>query len=194
MPEMTLLRRLPVMAADLPLDGMLTVTFKPPIARFVLRGGEDVVTLAGAALGLAIPVTPMTSQIAVSKAALWLGPDEWLLLLPQVEQDALARRLQAALAGTPYSLVDVSHRQVAFAVRGRLAARMLTSGCPLDLGLEAFPTGMVTRTLFHKAEVVLWREAEGFHLEVWRSFAPYVAGHMQTARLGAEGLPDEALP
>jgi sarcosine oxidase subunit gamma len=71
---------------------------------------------------------------------------------------------------------------------------VLTSGCPLDLSAQAFPVGMVARTLFHKAEIVLWRREEGFHLEVWRSFAPYVAGHLAAARKGAEGLTDAALP
>lgn len=34
---------------------------------------------------------------------------------------------------------------------------------------------MCTRTLFAKAQVVLWRTAlNTFHLEVWRSFARYV--------------------
>jgi sarcosine oxidase subunit gamma len=34
---------------------------------------------------------------------------------------------------------------------------------------------MCTRTLFEKSEIVLWRTApDTFHIEVWRSFAPYV--------------------
>jgi sarcosine oxidase subunit gamma len=52
---------------------------------------------------------------------------------------------------------------------------MLNAGCPLDLDERAFPVGMATRTLFMKADIVLWRVAEQkFHIEVWRSFAPYV--------------------
>ena len=41
---------------------------------------------------------------------------------------------------------------------------------------------MATRTLFVKAEIVLWRsEAERFHVEVWRSFAPYLKGLLAEA-------------
>jgi hypothetical protein len=65
---------------------------------------------------------------------------------------------------------------------GARAARLCTpSGCfaalcPLPLDLTAFPVGMCTRTVFAKAEVVLWRTApETFRLEVARSFARYVA-------------------
>ncbi|OYV59613.1 MAG: hypothetical protein B7X01_02975 [Acidiphilium sp. 21-62-4] len=34
---------------------------------------------------------------------------------------------------------------------------------------------MATRTIFAKADIVLWRTGIAeFHLEIWRSFAPYV--------------------
>lgn len=194
MPETTLPRRQPSAPADLPSDGEMSAALKPPMARFILRGDAAAAAQAGFAFGAAIPTRPLTSAAAGPRAALWLGPDEWLLLAPIGEQAVLARAMETALAGAPHSLVDVSHRQVAFSLRGRLAARALTSGCPLDLSAKAFPPGMAARTLFHKAEIVLWREPEGFHLEVWRSFAPYVAGHLAAARKGAEGLPDAALP
>ena len=46
----------------------------------------------------------------------------------------------------------------------------------------AFPVGMCTRTLFGKAEIVLWRTApRPFRIEVWRSFAPYVLGCLDEA-------------
>jgi sarcosine oxidase subunit gamma len=41
---------------------------------------------------------------------------------------------------------------------------------------------MCTRTVFGKAEIVLWRTAaETFRIEVWRSFAPYVLGCLEEA-------------
>lgn len=77
--------------------------------------------------------------------------------------------------------MDVSHRQVALIVAGSQAEDVLASGCPLDLTLTAFPVGACTRTLFGKAQVVLWRvTADRFHLEVWRSFSAYV--HMLIRR------------
>ena len=106
-------------------------------------------------------------------AALWLGPDEQLLLGPDGLD--LAAPLAAALHDLPHSLVDVSHRQTAVEISGPQATLLLSAGCPLDLDLSAFPVGMCTRTVLAKAEIVLRRtSAEVFHLEVWRSFAAYV--------------------
>ena len=72
------------------------------------------------------------------------------------------------------AVVDVSHRQVGLLLDGPGAADVLAAGCPLDLHTAAFPPGMCTRTVFGKAEIVLWRLEDGFHVEVWRSFAAYV--------------------
>jgi sarcosine oxidase subunit gamma len=73
--------------------------------------------------------------------------------------------------------VDISDRQVAIPLQGPGAALILNAVMPLDLHLDAFPVGMATRTVFERADVMLWRTGEqAFHIEVWRSFAPYVEG------------------
>ena len=76
--------------------------------------------------------------------------------------------------------MDVSQRQVAFVVRCPRARELLGSGCPLDLDAERFAVNACARTLYAKAEVVLWRRgAEEYHLEVARSFADYVLEWMR---------------
>ena len=157
----------------------VTVRPLPAAARFVLRGDAAVAAAAGAAFGVELPLRINTAAAAGARCAFKLGPDEWLLLADDIAETAatagLAAALEAALAAHPHSLVDVSHRQVAVAVEGPEAALALNAAVPLDLGEEAFLVGMATRTIFEKAEIVLWRVAPArFRLEVWRSFAPYV--------------------
>ena len=154
----------------------------PPARRFVLRGDSAARAAAERALGVAIPAAACRAETAAGRSALWLGPDEWLLLAA-ADDVAADVALEAALAGLAHSLVDVSHRQVALAVRGPLAATLLASGCPLDLDPKAFPVGMCTRTVLGKAEVVLWRTGtERFRLDIARSFAPYVWACLEEAR------------
>jgi sarcosine oxidase subunit gamma len=146
----------------------------PPASRYILRGGPQVMTAAGSALGLTISqVACRAATNGIQAAALWLGPDEQLLIAP--ESADLAATLQPTLRDLPHSLVEVSHRQIALEVSGPQATNVLNAGCPLDLDLSAFPVGMCTRTVLTKAEIVLWRTDETvFHIEVWRSFASYV--------------------
>ena len=156
----------------------------PPACRWVLRGAAEVRAAAGTALGMEIPAQACRATVMGERAALWLGPDEWLLLAP-TEQSGLATRIERALADLPHSLVDVSHRQVGLLVSGDAATLLLASGCPLDLAPAAFPVGMCTRTMLAKAEVVLWRLAsDAFRIEVWRSFAPYVSQYLGEAARG----------
>ncbi len=131
---------------------------------------------AEAAAGLHLTTQACRAVTQGERAALWLGPDEWLLIAPERERAALEGSLATALARLPHSLVDVSHRQSACVLRGPHAVTLLSAGCPLDLDESAFPVGMCTRTMLAKAEVVLWRTAvEVFRLEVWRSFVAYVS-------------------
>jgi sarcosine oxidase, subunit gamma len=165
----------------------------PPATRYILRGGPQALEAAGAALALEISQAACQATTNGEVAALWLGPDEQLLLGP--EGLDIAAALAPALRPLPHSLVEVSHRQTALEISGPLATTLLNVGCPLDLDPGAFPVGMCTRTVLAKAEIVLWRTAEEvFHVEVWRSFAAYVSGFLaEAARELAVPTPTEGV-
>lgn len=153
--------------------------------RFILQGGPTARLAAGAAFGMPLSEKPCRAHAVDGRAALWLGPDEQLLLGPAGEARILAADLSAALTGIAHSLVEVSHRQVAVQVNGPRASEILSTGCPLDLDPAEFPPGMCTRTLFGKAEIILWRRsAAEYHLEMGRSFSDYVLGLLREADSG----------
>ena len=156
-----------------------------PAARFILQGGPAARAAAGQAFGVALPEVACRANSAGGRSALWLGPDEYLLLATEGAAERVAAELEIALSGVSHSLVDVSDRQVAIALTGPAAREILCQGCPLDLDPAEFTAGMCTRTIFAKAEVVLWRRsAEEYHLEVGRSFSGYVLGWMQESIRG----------
>lgn len=177
-------------ARSSPLDGLATSSRRaaalrplPPMARLVLRGRPAAIETAGRALGLPLPQRACQAAVAGQRAALWLGPDEWLLAAPAAEREALIAQLGAALGELPHALVDVSHRDAALEVSGPQSALVLNAGCPLDLDISAFPVGMCARTLIGKSGVMLWRTApEAFHVAVARSYAVYVWCFLDEAR------------
>lgn len=141
-----------------------------PAARLALRAPSASLAALAKALGLSLPQKPKTSVEKDGRAALWLGPDEWLLIGPDGDD------LAAACAGVKpfHSAVDVSHRNVAIIVTGAGAEATIAAGCPQDLSLAAFPVGACSRTLLGLIEIVLWRTGEdAFRVECWRSFADY---------------------
>ena len=189
-------RRVP----NTPAADWLTTT--PPAARFVLHGGAAARAAAAPVWGPAFSEEACRANAHSTRATLWLGPDEYLLLDMAVGQtlgagdafsadasrtntvaadDAMTAAsfdaIERAVGDIPHALVDVSHRQFAVEVSGPHAAVILNGACPLDLDLDEFPVGMCTRTVLAKADIVLWRKQESvFHVEIWRSFAGYVTG------------------
>jgi sarcosine oxidase, subunit gamma len=157
----------------------------PPAQRFILQGDARARAAAAPAWGVEFAETPCLAVEANSRATLWLGPDEHLLLGadPQSQAAAIAA-LEHALNGIPHALVDVSHRQFGIEVSGPHATTILNGACPLDLDLREFPVHMCTRTVLAKAEIVLWRtRTDAFHLEVWRSFGGYVGALLREIAL-----------
>lgn len=163
----------------------ITLRTLPGLVRFVLRCAVADAPLASAALGMVLPLAPLHAATAGGRAALWLGPDEWLILAEEEAAESLLPALGAAFAATPFSLVEVSARQIAFSLSGLGAGQVLSEGCPIDLSDAAFGPGSCTRTVFGKVEVVLWRPGPEptWHIEVWRSFAPHLQAHLREALL-----------
>ena len=164
---------------------LVAIRLAAAASRFSFRGAPEAAAACGPAFGCTLTEDVCRAIEQGERAALWLGPDEWLLLAPEAGTAALLEAVETALAAVPHALVDISHRQVGFDIAGAAAATVLNSGCPLDLSLDAFPVGMSTRTVLAKSDIVLWRRAsERFRLEVNRSFADYVAGYLRMAERG----------
>lgn len=160
------------------------VTPAAPATRLSLRAGADALGALSAAFGLTLPTRPKASASANGRHALWIGPDEWLL----IDENGADLMALAAGSGVLHSSTDVSHRNTAILVSGPDAAGAIASGCPLDLGNGIFPVGAAARTVLGKIEIVLFRSGEeDYRVECWRSFAPYAFG------LLAEGAEDAGL-
>lgn len=155
---------LAALAAASPDSVEVRLTAMPSVARWTIRGDTSDV-------GLAKP-DACRATVNGDRALLWLGPDEFLSLVPDGTDSGQ----------TPFA-TDVSHRDAAIGVSGPRAAWVINAFCALDLHPSAFPVGMCTRTVFAKAQIVLWRtDAECFRIEVARSLAPHVWGCLEEAR------------
>jgi sarcosine oxidase subunit gamma len=155
----------------------------PRAAQFIFRGDDSAARQAGEVFGVPLPLTPCRAARHADRAALWLGPDEWLLIAPAYQEASIEAEIATGLADVPHALVGVGHRNVAVALQGFRATEVLNAGCPLDLNEAAFPVGMCTRTVLAKAEIILWRTGpQDFTIGVWRSFAPYVREFLIEAR------------
>jgi sarcosine oxidase subunit gamma len=162
----------------------VTVTPAEPATRISLRARPEAFASLSKALGVTLPQKPKTSAMSKSggRAALWLGPDEWLVI------DTAGGDLVADAAGAKglFCAVDVSHRNTAILVEGMGAEATLSAGCPQDLSPGVFPVGACSRTILGKTEVVIWRTGDlSFRVECWRSFSTYAFDFLEDAAADA---------
>jgi sarcosine oxidase subunit gamma len=111
------------------------------------------------------PMAPNT----VAGDAIWLGPDEWLVLGGREED----------YPGLP--VVDVSANRVCLELSGPGAADVLARGCALDLHPSVFPSGRCAQTLVARAQVILYRTDDAFRLLVRPSYADYLRAWLRDA-------------
>jgi sarcosine oxidase subunit gamma len=154
------------------------------------RNAGAVAAAEGALGGLPLPTDPNTVTTAGDIAALWLGPDEWLVVAPAGHETALEAGLRDALGPAHHSVVVVSANRVVLELCGPRAREILEAGCSIDLHPRAFGPGRCAQTLLARANVILWQLTDGaepaYRLFVRPSFAAYLVAWIADAAIGLE--------
>ena len=156
-----------------------------------LRADPANVTVMAAlarALGVSLPLEPNTVIEGSEVSALWLGPDEWLIVGPLGPTVALEAKLREALAGARGSVVDVSANRVILELSGPAVREILEHGVSIDLHPRAFGPGRCAQTLLARAGIILWQTAAEpqavYRILVRPSFAGYVVAWLEDAIAG----------
>ena len=144
-----------------------------------LRGNAEETAFregAASALGVALPLKPCTISENSLVRVVWVGPDDWFIVGPSGQAEAIALRLREALSGMHHAVTDVSSGYTVLHLSGRPVRDVLAQGCPLDLHPRAFERGACAGSHFFKASIWLWQtdEAPVYELLVVRSYMDYV--------------------
>jgi sarcosine oxidase subunit gamma len=144
-----------------------------------LRGNAEEASFregAASALGVALPLKPCTTSENSFVRVAWAGPDDWFIIGPQGQAEAMTLRLREAMTGLHHAVTDVSSGYTVLHLSGKPVCDVLAQGCPLDLHPRAFERGACAGSHFFKASVWLWQTNEGsvYELLVLRSFMDYV--------------------
>ncbi len=133
------------------------------------------------ALGLELPVA-LTLVASGETSLQWMGPDEWLLVVPQGQEFAVEQRLRDALAGLHIQVVNVSGGQTLLELSGPKVRELLMKSTIYDVHPSNFPVGKAVGTTFAKSQLVIRHTAENvWELVVRRSFADYIWLWLQDA-------------
>ncbi|GAB2663957.1 sarcosine oxidase subunit gamma [Saccharopolyspora gloriosae] len=147
---------------------------EPFLTQVNLRAAPDALDRLGGAVGIPLPRGVNEVRGTPERAALGLGPDEWLIIAPDGAAGGVIDGLVAAGAG---SAVDVSANRTTVRLAGPRARDVLEQVCSLDLHPRAFAAGGCAQTLVGRTQAVLWQltPEPGYRLLVRGSFAGYLA-------------------
>ncbi|QBF28902.1 sarcosine oxidase subunit gamma family protein [Pseudomonas tructae] len=154
----------------------VTLREKKLLGHLTLRGdGKDPAFAGGVfkALGLELPVA--LTVVANGEMSLqWLGPDEWLLIVPGGEEFASEQKLRDALDGLHIQIVNVSGGQTLLELSGPNVRDVLMKSTSYDVHPNNFPVGKAVGTVFAKSQLVIRRTGEEtWELLIRRSFSDY---------------------
>lgn len=136
-----------------------------------------------AALGLSLPLVPLTSVEKGDYSIRWMSPDEWLILVPGLEAFSIESQFRDTMPGH-YSLVNSSGGSTVLVLSGDKSIELLQKASPIDWHLSVFPVGKVVSTLFAKSTATIRRlDDQRFELIIRRSFADYIWLWIQDASL-----------
>jgi sarcosine oxidase subunit gamma len=130
---------------------------------------------------VALPLVPNTWGAAGGREALWLGPDEWLVVGAPGGAAALVAELEAALGGLHRSVVDVSANQAVVELAGGARLDLLAQGCGLDLHPRAWRAGDCAQTLLAQVPVLLQERGDATRIFVRPSFAGHLVDWLALA-------------
>lgn len=154
-----------VVFSEAALMGHLTLRCEP---------SSPLMAVAQSILGVALPLSPLTSVEQGDLVVRWIAPDEWLISLPNDQVFDLETRFRTEMNGH-HSLVNGSGGMTVYKLRGKHVVDMLKKSTPVDLHDSEFPVGKVVSTVFAKAGAVIRRTGGSeFELVVRRSFADYI--------------------
>lgn len=155
-----------------------------------LKGDLGGAGIAGAVKELAGVDVPGALQVAHDggRAAVWMAPDELLLLLPYAQAGDAVARAGEMLGDEHHLALDMSDARVVLRLTGTAAGEVLAKGAPCDLSDRAFPPGTARRTHLGGLAVAIWRlDAETWEVVAFRSYAHHLMAWLEdAARPGAE--------
>jgi sarcosine oxidase, subunit gamma len=125
-------------------------------------------------LGLDLPKAPRTTHTWGDMKALWLSPDQWLILCPGDKVQKILTELNAAFKGIHSLAVDVSDMRAIIRLEGEHARTTVMKGTSIDLTHGDYPPGTVRRMKFAEVGALLHIiEDDVIEIYVFRSYADY---------------------
>ena len=153
-----------------------------PIMKLIIRGKtKDFITAIGKNLNMILPAEANTSTSGETLTALWLSPDEWMLIANETIseetntyeiEDNLINNISKANLG---AITDVSDQFVMINIKGSKVFDLFATGSPFNFNEFKNKKGSVVQTILSHIDVIIHHtEINNVNLFVRRSFSEHL--------------------
>ena len=112
---------------------------------------------------------------AGERHAVWLCPDEFMIVCEAGKDEELASAIHASFGNRHAAVTNITDAFAAFHLKGEAVRQVLAKGCALDLHQNSFASGDAAQTLLSHAAVTIMALANDEFIVICRtSFAPYL--------------------
>ena len=153
-----------------------------PAMKLIIRGKtKNFITAIGKNLKMILPTEANTSTSGESLTALWLSPDEWMVVSNEkTEKDTnnydLEESLYNSISKTNLgAVVDVTDQFVMLELEGSKLYELFSSGSPFNFNEFKEKKGSSTQTLLNGIDVIILNKGVNLvNLFVRRSFSEHL--------------------
>ena len=153
-----------------------------PIMKLNLRGKKrEFFTTVGKHLDMILPTEANTSSSSSKLTALWLSPDEWMVVSNElIEKNTNSYDLEESLYNSISktnlgAVIDVTDQFVMLELKGSKIYELFSSGSPYNFNDFREKKGSTTQTLLNNIDVIIQNKSENLvNLFVRRSFSEHL--------------------
>jgi sarcosine oxidase subunit gamma len=153
-----------------------------PVMKLIIRGKtKNFITSIGKNLNMILPTEANTSTSGEALTALWLSPDEWMLVSNKVVskdtntyevEDNLINNISKVNLG---AVTDVSDQFVMINIKGNKVFDLFATGSPFNFNEFKNKKGSVVQTILSHIDVIIHlNEINEVNLLVRRSFSEHL--------------------
>ena len=160
----------------------LTISEISPLLKLNLRGkSRDFLTTIGQNINIILPIEANTSASSENYTAIWLSPDEWMVVSNNIDskdnndyeiEKLLFNKISKTNLG---SVTDVTDQLVMINLSGEKIFDLLSTGSPFNFNDFRSKKGSSTQTLLTQIDVIIHHnQINSVNLFVRRSFSEHL--------------------
>ena len=145
------------------------------LGKLNMRADKSAGKIIKSITGCTFPPAANKFTTAGERHAVWLGPDEFMIICEAGKDEELASAIHTSFGSLNAAVTNITDALAAFYLKGAAVRQVLAKGCALDLHHSSFTSDDAAQTLLSHAAVTVMALADDEFIVICRtSFASYL--------------------